>query len=107
MAQTVKRLLTTRETRVRSLGWEDPLEKEIATPVLLPGKSHGRRSVIGYSPWVTKSQTRLSDFTFTFQSVTAKIKEDNDDGALSHAGKKASLNTHWLLELLSTSSYHY
>ena len=31
MAQTVKRLSTMRETRVRSLGQEDPLEKEIAT----------------------------------------------------------------------------
>ena len=24
------------------------------TPVLLPGKSHGQRSLVGYSPWVTK-----------------------------------------------------
>ena len=31
MAQTVKRLSTMWETRVRSLGWEDPLEKEMAT----------------------------------------------------------------------------
>ena len=31
MAQTVKRLPTTRETRVRSLGWGDPLEKETAS----------------------------------------------------------------------------
>ena len=31
VAQTVKRLPTMRETRVRSLGWEDPLEKEMAT----------------------------------------------------------------------------
>ena len=31
MAQTVKRLPTMRETRVRSLGGEDPLEKEMAT----------------------------------------------------------------------------
>ena len=30
MAQTVKHLPTMRETRVRSLGWEDPLEKEMA-----------------------------------------------------------------------------
>ena len=30
-------------------------------------KSHGRRSLVGCSPWGrTKSQTRLSDFTFTF-----------------------------------------
>ena len=31
VAQTVKRLPTMRETQVRSLGWEVPLEKEIAT----------------------------------------------------------------------------
>ena len=32
----------------------------------LPGKSHGRRSLVGCSPWDRESQTRLSDFTFTF-----------------------------------------
>ena len=31
VAQMVKRLPTKRETQVRSLGWEDPLEKEMAT----------------------------------------------------------------------------
>ena len=31
MAQTVKLLSTMQETRVRALGWEDPLEKEMAT----------------------------------------------------------------------------
>ena len=30
VAQTVTRLSTMHETRVRSLGWEDPLEKEMA-----------------------------------------------------------------------------
>jgi len=29
VAQTVKHLSTVRETRVQSLGWEDPLEKEM------------------------------------------------------------------------------
>ena len=32
-------------------------------PVFLPGKSHGWRSLSGYSPWGPKSWTRLSDFT--------------------------------------------
>ena len=36
------------------------------TPVLLPGKSHGRRSLVGFSYGVAKSQTWLSDFSFTF-----------------------------------------
>ena len=31
MAQTVERLPTMQETQVQSLGWEDPLEKEMAT----------------------------------------------------------------------------
>ena len=26
------------------------------TPVFLPGKSHGQRSLVGYSPWVAESQ---------------------------------------------------
>ena len=30
MAQTVKLLSAMQETQVRSLGWEDPLEKEMA-----------------------------------------------------------------------------
>ena len=43
------------EIRVWSLGWEHPLEKEMATQsVLLPGKSHRQRSL------GVKRQTRLS-----------------------------------------------
>ena len=30
VVQTVKHLSTTQETQVRSLGWEDPLEQEMA-----------------------------------------------------------------------------
>ena len=40
---------------VRSLCWKDPLEKEMATySSILPGefqKSHGQKSLVGYSPW--------------------------------------------------------
>ena len=31
------------------------------TPVFLPRECHGRRSLAGYSPWVTKSRTWLSN----------------------------------------------
>ena len=37
------------------------------TPVLLPGKSHGWRSLVAAVHGVAKSQIRLSTFTFTFQ----------------------------------------
>ena len=35
----------TQETRVRSLGWEDPQEKWQPIPVVLPGKSHGQKNL--------------------------------------------------------------
>ena len=40
-----------RETEVQSLGWECPLQEEMAPLGSLPGKSHGQRSLAGYSPW--------------------------------------------------------
>ena len=52
VAQLVKNLPTMQETWVQSLGQEDPLEKAMATHSrLLPGKSHGQRSLVGCSPW--------------------------------------------------------
>ena len=54
-SSVVKNLPAKQETRVCSLGQEDPLKKEMATaPVFLPGKSHGQRSLVDYSPWGRK-----------------------------------------------------
>ena len=48
----VKNQPAMQETQVQSLNQEDPLKKEWQpTPVFLPGKSHGQRSLEGYSPW--------------------------------------------------------
>ena len=39
------------DMRVRSLGWEDPLEEEIVThSSILAGKAHEQRTLAGYSP---------------------------------------------------------
>ena len=51
----VKILPPMQETWVRSLGWGDVLEKEMAIPpVFLPGKSHGQSSLASYSLWGPK-----------------------------------------------------
>ena len=51
MAQRLKYMPTMRETRVQSLGWEDPRRRKWQpTPVFLLGESHGWRSLVGYSP---------------------------------------------------------
>ena len=62
-ASVVKKLPTVWETWVRSLGWEDPLEKGMATtPVFLPEKFQGQRRLEGYSPWGHKE----SDMTESY-----------------------------------------
>ena len=48
---------------VRKIPWR---RKWHPTPVLLPGKSHGRRSLVGYSPWGHKE----SDTTEQLHSLT-------------------------------------
>ena len=49
---TVKNLPVTWDTRAQTLGWEDPLEEEMATySSILAEKSHGQRSLVGYSSW--------------------------------------------------------
>ena len=58
LAQLIKNLPAVQETPVRSLGWEDPLEKGKAThSSILTWRIHGH-TVHG----VTKSQTLLSVF---------------------------------------------
>ena len=41
--------------QVQSLGWEDPWRRrQQPTPIFLPGKSQGQRSLADYSPWNPK-----------------------------------------------------
>ena len=67
VAQMVKRLPTVWETWVRSLGQEDPLEKEMATHSStlawkIPWTERPGRLAHG----IAKSRTLLNDFTFFF-----------------------------------------
>ena len=47
--QMAKNLPAMQETRVQSLGWEDHLEKEMATHSM-PREFHGQKSLLGHSP---------------------------------------------------------
>ena len=76
------------ETWIRSLGWEDPLEKEMVThSSILAWESHGRRSLVGYSPWGRKeldtterlhSLTSLIGGTCVKSVVTSPLLPTND-----------------------------
>ena len=62
IAQSVKNLPALQETRLWFLGGKDLLEEEIhwqPTPVCLPRKCYGQRSLEGYNLWDHKSWTQL------------------------------------------------
>ena len=61
----VKCLTTMREAQVQSLSWEDPLEKEMATHSSTLAWKTSRTEGCAVQG-AAKSQTRLSNFTFTF-----------------------------------------
>ena len=64
MAQRVKHLPAMRETQVRSLGREDPLEEEMATHSSIPAwKISWAEKPGGLQSMGLQSQTGLSEFT--------------------------------------------
>ena len=67
----VRRLPAVWETQVRSLGWEDPLKKKMAThSSTLAWKFHGLRSLVGYSPWGGKQSDMTEQLHFHFLLYT-------------------------------------
>ena len=74
VAQRLKHLPGMRETLgfhpwVRKIPWR---RKWQPTPVLLPGESHGGRSLVGYSPWGCKDSDtteRLHFLSLSFLGV--------------------------------------
>ena len=69
MVQAVKNPPEMWETTAQSLDQENPLEKGMATTlVLLPGEFHGQRSLVIYSPWGLKKSDTIEQqhFHFTF-----------------------------------------
>ena len=48
------------------------MKKWQPTPVLLPGKSHGWRSLVGYSPWGRKESDTTERLHFHFNGIIPK-----------------------------------
>ena len=70
MAQTVKNLPAMQETGVRSLGWDDPLEKGMSTrPSILAWRILWTESLAGYSPWGCKGSDMTERLTHIVQHV--------------------------------------
>ena len=59
---------------VRSLGQEDLLKEEMAT---LLRKSHGKRSLAGYSQWGQEELTRLNMNTYMSVQFSRSVMSDS------------------------------
>ena len=71
VAQLVKNTSTVQETWVRSLGWEDALDREkLPTPVFWPGEFHGL-----YSPWGRKELDTTEQLSLSLSSFLSKGRE--------------------------------
>ena len=65
MAQSVQNPPAMQETQVLSLGQEVPLEKKMGpNSSILAGKSHGQRSLVGYSPWGRKESNSTEQLNY-------------------------------------------
>ena len=51
------------DTQVQSPSWEGSLAKGVATHFSILAWKIPQRSLLNYSPWVAKSQTRMSELT--------------------------------------------
>ena len=58
------------EILVQCLGREESLVKQMATPVFLPGESHGQGSLAGYSPWHLKESDMIEVTKHTHKAHT-------------------------------------
>ena len=69
MAQLVKNPPAMQETLVRSLGWDDPLEKgQLLSPILWPGEFHGL-----YSPRGRKESDTTEPLSLSIESTMKNI----------------------------------
>ena len=89
MAQRLKHLPAMQETWVRSLGQKDPWRwKWQPTPVLLPGESHGWRSLVGYSPRGRKESDTTEGLHLgtylRYSKVYYMCTEINEDHYIKH-----------------------
>ena len=79
VAQTVENLPAMQETQFQSLGWEDLLEKRMAThSSILAWRIHGQRSLAGFGPWGCKeleTTKGLNTFTFNVDAIEKDILE--------------------------------
>ena len=71
------------------------------TPILLPGKSHGRRSLVGCSPWGREESDKTEQLYFHFHSSEKEMATHSSVLAwgipgTGEPGDLPSMESHWV-----------
>ena len=86
------------ETWVQSLGWEDPLEKEMAThSSTLAWRIPWREEPVGYSPWGHKELDTTERLHFHFHT-TIMFKEAISEKAMTPHSSTLAWKIPWVVE---------
>ena len=74
---------------IRKIPWRGAWQPIL---VFMLGESHGQRSLAGYSPWVAKSQTRLSNWTELRKGWEKEEQEKEAEWKIYLGGEKSEEN---------------
>ena len=102
VVQRIKRLPAMQETWVQSLGWEDPLEKEMATHSSIRAWRIPRTEerLVDYSPWGhrdsdTASPAEASDSHSHFTGKKIGAQRMKVTSSRPHSSGELDLDTSW------------
>ena len=105
----VKNTPAVQEIWVRSLGWEDPRRRTWQpTPVSLPGKSHGQKSLVGCSPWGRKELGTTERLTLTYVQLCLTLCDPMYCSTpafpvLHHLRELVQTHVHWVGDAIQPS----
>ena len=98
------------ETQVQSLSWKDPWRKEwLPTPIFLSGEAHGRRSLVGYSPWghrESDTTEQLNAFSFSLLTIVTALNNYNSS-AVSRIGLVSQKQISYLKQIIDLCPLNY
>ena len=101
------------DTWIRTLGQEDPVGRKWQwTPIFLPGKFHGQRSLAGTDHWVAHNRTPLSMCAYTHTHTHTHILTLTTSSGLSLFTKCISraflreLCPSWLISVFLLNTYY-
>ena len=102
------------EAQVQFLGWGRPLERKWQpTPVFWPGKSHGQRSLVCYSPQVhrrvrndlvTKQQQQQMTYPWICQIAFSQVAKGMQDDVPLWFLETSASSVFWRVQFLTTST---